>query len=260
MADTSWVDETDDEDTSEQGTPLPYEDPALTAELAEDDTPEWLGMRWREIPVEDQPEAWVWLRRWVDWFTEEYRIPDAMIPACWFQHSDTRAELYAAMCLEHKVWEAQAPTVAAVVYWQSQLPSLYDRLRTGSHAKCQNQGGHQDDKRSWVRAVDEDAWKRIMERRNASARFDRPSTGTRYVRAVLEDENGEKISHTKAIGLQSHSTDGDPDTTLKFSPSPGELDEVVQLHVDQGQRIAALSWQHSADKEKWTDVTEGEWR
>lgn len=156
MDSTGWLDEAEEEttetvegstgapadDESAEGTPLPYEDPELTAELAEDDTPEWLGVRWRDIPVEDQPEAWVWLRRWVDWFTEEHRLSDALVPQCWFQHSDTRAELYAAMCLEHKVWEAEAPTVAGVVYWQSQLPGIYERLRQCSHVGCANSGAH----------------------------------------------------------------------------------------------------------------------
>src|SRR5699024_1549411 len=49
-------------------TPLPeYLDPGVAEELAGEMVPVWFGTRWRDIPVEDQPDAWNGLRQWVDW-------------------------------------------------------------------------------------------------------------------------------------------------------------------------------------------------
>lgn len=255
MAETSWLAEDDESDDTQEGTPIPYEDPDLTAELTGEQPPEWLGLRWRDIAVEDQPEAWVWLRRWVDWFTEEYHLTAAVVPECWFQHSDTCAELYAAMCLEQKVWESEAPTVAPVMYWQSQLPSMFDRLKNASHKTCVSKGEHSGAKdREFVRKVDESAWQRVMSGRSVATRFDRPTEGTRFVRAVLEDENGTALGRTNSIGLEAHPPTGEPSGQIRFSPSPGELDELVHLSIEQGQRVALLNWEESRDQENWRQL------
>src|SRR5699024_9896639 len=66
----------DGDSDDQEGTPLPYLDPDIAAEWDEEDDelPEWFGVRWRDIDVEHQGEAWVWLRRWVEWFADTYRL------------------------------------------------------------------------------------------------------------------------------------------------------------------------------------------
>ena len=77
-----WV-EDDEPDWSETAplqdegpteTSLPYIDPEVAAELAQEGPPVWMGTRWREIEAEHQWQAWNHLRRWVDWFVAEYRL------------------------------------------------------------------------------------------------------------------------------------------------------------------------------------------
>lgn len=52
----------------------PFQDPRLAAQDATSGPPPWLGTRWRQMPPEQQREAWVGLRRWVDWFIHEYQL------------------------------------------------------------------------------------------------------------------------------------------------------------------------------------------
>lgn len=102
-------------------------DPDLEAALGEG-PPEWLGIRWRDIAAEDQSAAWTGLRQWVDWFIREYKINSAIIPACWYEHSDLVAELYAAMCAEYKIWEEGAPGLGAMTTWHPHVQALKGRL------------------------------------------------------------------------------------------------------------------------------------
>ena len=106
---TDWEGPAAADDDGQTGTPLPYVDPEVAAELAGEGPPVWMGTRWREIKAEHQWEAWNTLRRWVDWFVAEYRLVTSVVPPCWYKHSDLTAELYAAMCMEYKVWDEQAP-------------------------------------------------------------------------------------------------------------------------------------------------------
>src|SRR5699024_11597452 len=87
-------------EASASSTPLPeYLDPGIAEELAGEMVPVWFGTRWRDIPVEDQPYAWNGLRQWVDWLVKEYRLPTAVVPPCWYRHTDVVAEVYAALCM-----------------------------------------------------------------------------------------------------------------------------------------------------------------
>lgn len=93
---TDWEGSASADDDGQTGTPLPYVDPEVAAELAGEVPPVWMGTRWREIEAEHQWEAWNTLRRWVDWFVAEYRLVTSVVPRCWYKHSDLTAELYAA--------------------------------------------------------------------------------------------------------------------------------------------------------------------
>lgn len=257
MAATGWLnDEPTDSEDGQDETPKPYQDAEVTAQLAQEGLPHWFGVRWREIALEDQAQAWTWLRRWVDWFTVEYHVSEVTVPACWFQHTDTTAELYAAMCTEQKVWEAEAPTVMTVMNWQSQLPGIYQRLRDCSHNLCS--GGHRPiDRQQYLRSVDEDAWAEVVAGRQATTTFQRPGQGRRYVRAVLEDAEGETLGCSKPVGIDSRSSDAEPAAELAFTAAPGQEDEQLHLSIQRADRVAELRWEESTDQQQsWRSVEE----
>lgn len=251
-----WLDESEDQDDSTdetKETPLPYVDAGVAAEMEDQAVPEWMGRRWRDIAVEDQAEAWVTLRRWVDWFTNEYRLPASAVPECWFRHGEIRAELYAAMCFEQKVWDAEEPTLAPSIYWQAQLPDIRRRLIEMTTATTCKEGQHQD-KPAMVRAVDEALWTATISSRRDERKVPRPAEGTRYVRAKLEDIRGEVLATTKPVGVQSVSEDQTPVPELSFSVTRGDADEVAELRVSQGHGVAWVTWEESADQQNWKDL------
>lgn len=257
MAENGWVDDADEADDQAheetEGKPIPYEASDLTEELAGEQLPEWFGVRWRDIPVEDQAEAWVWLRRWVEWLVLEYRLPSEVVPPCWFLHADTTAELYAAMCLEHKVYESEAPSIAPTIYWQAQLPQIRDRLFHASHQPCQREHVPTNEAK-FLRPVDEQAWQETISARHVSTRFERPEKETRYLRAVIEDEDEETLTHTGSIGLRAHRTEDEPAAVLRFNQVPGEADEMLHLHVEKANAVAAIRWEQSTDNKTWTSL------
>lgn len=197
-------------------------------------------------------EPWVTLRRWVDWFTNEHRLPSSAVPQCWFQHTEITAELYAAMCFEQKVWDAEAPTVAPSMYWQAQLPEMRRRLSEMTTATTCREGAHKPVERRLVRTVDEDAWKATIRGRTDERTVTRPEEGKRFVRAVLKDRRGKVLTQSSAVGLQTHAQDQTPAAEIGFSVSPGDADEVVQLHVKQGHAVAKVQWEESSDQRTWT--------
>lgn len=258
MASTDWLadDEDEQQDQEPQGTPLPYVDAEISAELAEEGLPDWFGVRWRDIAIEDQPEAWVWLRRFVDWFTVEFCVERPTVPDCWFRHTDTTAELYAVMCLEQKVWESEAPTVATVIYWQSQLPGIYQRLKECSHKVC-GQKHEPVDPQLYLREIDEDAWSEVVGSRRVTERFERPAEGRRYLRAVLESEDGTDLGQSDPVGISAYAADTEPSAELRFSPSPGVLDEQLHIKVTDAEQVAGLRWEVSTDEQQtWTPADE----
>lgn len=261
-------DETGEDATAETGaaneteeTPLPYVDPDVAAEMDDQQVPEWMGRRWREIAVEDQAEAWVTLRRWVDWFTNEYRIPATAVPVCWFLHPEIRAELYAAMCFEQKVWDAEAPTLAPSIYWQAQLPDIRRRLIDMTTSTTCTEGAHVN-RRAMVRAVDEDLWTATISGRTDERKVSRPASGTRYVRAVLEDNRGTVLGTTEPLGVKSLTEDQTPVSELSFSVTRGDADEVAELRVRQGHAVSWVTWQESTDQQEWKDLDDegDEWQ
>lgn len=258
-------DETQDEPTGEttgasteaEETPLPYVDPGVAAEMEDQLAPEWMGRRWREIAVEDQAEAWVTLRRWVDWFTNEHRIPVSAVPECWFLHSEIRAELYAAMCFEQKVWEAEAPALGPSIYWQAQLPDIRRRLIDMTTLTTCEEGNHQD-KDAMVRTVDEDRWTATISARTDTRKVSRPAEGKRYVRALVQDSRGAALGTSNPVGVQSVTEDQTPVAELSFSVTRGDADEVAELRVTQGHAVAWVQWQESADQKEWKDLDDSD--
>ena len=118
---------------------VPFVDAGVEAELGEG-PPAWMGIRWRDIDATDRAEAWTVLRQWVDWFIREYQINARTIPACWFEHSDLLAELYAGMCAEYKIWEEGSPGLGAMTTWHPHVQALKGRLllMSDDHTCAQN--------------------------------------------------------------------------------------------------------------------------
>lgn len=100
-----------------------------------DEVPEWLGIRWRELPQESMPLVWRWLREWVDWLVEAHRIPNDEVPPCWYRHQDIVEELWAAANAEVQAWEATTPTMTPMTAWQFHLRMMRDRLN-GKAKEC----------------------------------------------------------------------------------------------------------------------------
>lgn len=180
-----------------------YQDPLLSG-MGGPEYPAWLGLRWREIPEELQQEAWVGLRRWVDWLIAEFKIPSAIIPNCWFRHSEIVAELHAAMNLEYKTWEEKAPTVNAMWMWLPQLQSMLEyRLRPmvkelGSCGK----GEHREPVVE-TRDYDEDLWEQTVFTRRSTATIDRPAVDEdpSFGRVRLITDEGELIGESDIFGV-----------------------------------------------------------
>src|SRR5699024_5332498 len=215
----------DGDGDDQEGTPLPYLDPDMAAGWDGEGgaPPEWLGVRWRDIDVEHQGEAWVWLRRWVEWFADTYRLRRATIPRCWFQHPGIVEELYAAMCLEHKVWESKEPNVAAVTMWHNNLPPLVERLKAMTQeAGCEDHtsSGHIEPE-PLAPEVDEDAWAATVGRRSVRTTIPRPQTGVRGVRAVVADEDGTELAYSQPVGIKARAEEEAPEAVTDWGARGG---------------------------------------
>lgn len=243
------------------GTPLPYLDEELVEELAAEGPPSWLGVRWREIPVEDQPTAWNGLRRWVDWCVEEYRLPTAVVPPCWYRHSDIVAELYAAMSMEYKVWEEQVPSLSPMMFWHTNLQQMIYRLReAGTNAGCANNGRHKEDttvdgRLPYKLIYDENDWNDHVNITVTRQQLDRPAQGTMYYRAGLVDRDGERIATSKPIGLKNQFQDESVGIHIQVTSTPNDKAELLALAKNLPESVQ-VTWESSADCKRWKDLTD----
>ena len=90
--------------------------------------------------------------------------------------------------------------------------------------------------------------------RTATSQFERPATGRRYVRAVLEDDEGTTVGRSKPVGIDARTSEAEPVAELAFTAAPGQEDEQLRLSVRQADRVAELRWEESADQESWQAV------
>lgn len=201
--------------------PSPFKDPRLAQAEAAGGPPSWLGTRWREIKPEDQREAWVYLRRWVDWFVNEYRLPEQVVPRCWYLHTELVQELYAAMCMEHKAWEEGAASLTPTMMWHPNVAAMKQRLReaVGDLGSC-NKGSHKEPERIEL-DYDENQWRRTAYGRRESTTVARPEPGDEpyLLRARMYDDEGTEV-HT-------------PEAVVGVMPVQGVEDPLVQLRRDQ---------------------------
>lgn len=247
---------TDPEQVYENTSPSPYVDPSLMGLMEETRYPEWLGMRWREIPVELQQEAWVGLRRWVDWLIAEFKINKAVIPPCWFRHSEIVAELHAAMNLEYKAWEEGAPTVNPMWMWLPQLQAMIARLRVfnGELGDCLK-GEHREPD-VVKRDYDEELWEQTVFTRTETRTLDRPETAgeATFVRLRVVDDNGEIVGESNLGGAGARrKAHGESVATLTGDGVPGGSDAVLTTTVKQVPEVVELVWEKADSQDgPWT--------
>lgn len=175
-----------------------------------------MGTRWREIPAEQQWDAWNGLRRWVDWLVKEYRLTNSDVPVCWYRHSDITAELYAAMCMEYKVWEEQAPNLGPMMMWHPNLAQMIMRLKQMTKdAGCTQNGAHKEpvaySERVGAHEVDydEDDWLAAASTIRTETTVERPMQGRSYVRAsVIDPSTGQVLGVSTPAGLRARTIPG----------------------------------------------------
>lgn len=239
-----------------QGPPrAPWSDPGVDEVMGAAGPPPWLGMRWREIPPEQQPEAWIGLRRWVDWLVAEFSLPKSIVPPCWYLHSGLVAELHAAMNMEYKVWEEGAPTPNPMMMWLSHLDAMRNRLRTAvaDLGTC-SQGTHQD--APAVRLdYDEEAWLETVRTRTFTRSVDRPPTTSSsfFVRAHVTGQVDDVSSPAGQVKQQ--------DVTAPLSVHLGRdnvggaEDMQLRARVTGGHDPVALVWETAREKDgQWSDL------
>lgn len=111
---------------------------------------------WRTLPDRDAPAAWRELRRWVEWFTYRYRMPESTVPACWWKHGHLVEELSAL----HTAHTAAFDTTDAgfgPIGWHERLAIAIPRLTRAYAGGCSD--GHRDvTPRSSINNIDERDW------------------------------------------------------------------------------------------------------
>ena len=237
------------------GTPLPFLDSEVAAELAEEPLPPWFGVRWREIEPEHQSAAWNGLRRWVDWFVAEYCFETAVVPPCWYLHSNITAELYAAMCMEHKVWDEQVPGVGPMMLWHAHVDMLTGRLRRMTEAAaCVNSGRHKEPEAFAGRAAfeldyDEDAWAQHAGTSREAETIQRPEQGVRYVRAAVMDAEGSVVATSNPVGMKAVQAG---EVTASLSVASAAVDEMeLKVAVTGDKQDVFVQWEESTDAVNW---------
>lgn len=256
---TDWEGPATGDDDGQTGTPLPYVDPEVAAELAGEGPPVWMGTRWREIEAEHQWEAWNTLRRWVDWFVAEYRLGTSVVPPCWYKHSDLTAELYAAMCMEYKVWEEQAPGLGPMMMWHPHVEMLTGRLRRMvDEAGCTKIGAHKEPEAygalpAYTLDYDENDWLRWASTEREEELVDRPEEGVRYVRAKIVDGDGAQVGVSNAVGLgPTKRVEEVVAEVAVTSATPGS--PRVAVTVASGRDDLGVEWEVSSDGAVWDSV------
>lgn len=254
--------ETDSDTTTQQqgqvpSTPLPeYMDSDIAAELAGEMAPTWLGVRWRDIPEADQPAAWNGLRAWVDWLVKEYRLPTTAVPPCWYKHTDIVAELYAAMCMEYKVWEEGEPNINPMMFWHTNLQQMVARLRDAvTSAGCVSGGAHKEPlavegHEPFELDYDESDWNQHVSVASSVERIDRPDDGVLFVRAGVVKGNGGSIVYSESVGIKHQPPVHSPTVDIRYFSTNSEY-SLVEARWEQPSHEDELIWETSTDGTNW---------
>lgn len=248
------------EDVAAASTPLPYLDPEVAEELLGEGPPTWFGVRWRDIPEADQADAWNALREWVDWLVREYKLPTSVVPPCWYKHSDITAELYAAMCMEHKVWEEQEPGLSPMMFWHPNLQQMIHRLREAvTTAGCVSAGQHKEPMAVGSRAFeldyDEADWQQHVNTATTTQQFERPERGVLYIRAGIVDPEGTMVTHSAPVGIKHAAPSDQPAVGIEYLSTNSKYN-VLQAAWQHYSNDYELIWESSLDGETW-EIYEG---
>ena len=245
-------------------TPLPeFLDSEVTDELAGEMAPVWLGTRWRDIPEADQLDAWNGLREWVDWLVKEYRLSGAIVPPCWYKHTDIVAELYAAMCMEYKVWEEGEPGLNPMMFWHPNLHQMIHRLRESVNiAGCYSAEEHREPfvvkgLAPFELDYNETDWSEHVNTATSAQRIARPEEGVRYVRAGVVDDNGEVVAHSNPVGIKHREAATQETIQLEYGATRTDYN-VLAASRKQFNDDHELFWEISRDGESWESITEDE--
>lgn len=239
------------------GTPLPeYLDEDIAAELADNMPPIWLGTRWREIPAVHQADAWNGLRRWIDWLIKEYWLTTSDIPPCWYKHSNVVAELYAAMCMEYKVWEEGEPGLGPVMFWHTNLQQIVMRLKAmNEDAGCVREGAHKEpiaygDGAPHELDYDEADWNQHVNTTVTRQKIARPDKDVIYYRAGLVDDEGERVATSSPIGLKNKTHGDEVAINVSVASTPTDVAELIARTQNVPETVE-LIWETSQDGRTW---------
>lgn len=243
--------------SSGTGGPNPFRDSRVAQAEAAGGPPAWLGTRWREIKPEDQREAWVYLRRWVDWLVNEYRLYESIVPRCWFRHTQLVEELYAAMCMEHKAWEEGAASLTPMMMWHPNLEAMKTRLATavGELGQC-GKGTHKAEERIELE-YDEELWRRTAYGRRESTTVARPPSDQEphLVRARIYDDEGTEIkTDEKIVGVMPIQGAEHPSVLLRRDRTTATAESKIELEAEAIPRAKEVIWEKAED---WSTDEQG---
>ena len=183
-----------------------------------------------------------------------------MVPACWFRHSDVTAELYAAMCMEYKVWEEQAPGLGPMMMWHPHVEMLQLRLRRMvEEAGCTKTGRHKEpeaygNRRAYELDYDEGDWLRWASTEREQESVERPQEGVRYVRARIVDELGEQVGVSNMVGLAAAARVEDVEAELVVVSSTPAAPR-LSVAVASGRDDLGVEWEGSEDGSSWDPLS-----
>lgn len=244
-------------DAEPAGTALPeYVEEEIAAELSGDIPPVWFGMRWRDIPVAHQTDAWHGLRRWVDWLVKEYRLTISDVPPCWYRHTNIVAELYAAMCMEYKVWEENEPGLGPTMFWHTNLQHIILRLKTMvDDAGCAREGTHKEpvaygDTPAHELTYDEDDWLHHVSTVRERITLDRPAQNVTYVRARIQTDNHDHIAESDPVGIKELNESEPPALSIGHVSTHGK-ETVLEVRWEHHNENHHLFWETSHDGRSW---------
>lgn len=246
--------------------------PSVEAEQEREGPPAHLGTRWREIEADQLRDAWIDLRRWVDWLVVEYRLKETVVPPCWYKHPDITAELYAARNMEYKVWEDGGPAVQPMMMWHTNLAQMKYRLREAvEQTGCAAKGYHvepvsqKQGLEPFEREYDESDWEthihtateRFSTRRpehpaNASA----DQTQVMGLRATIDPVPGGIGAVSDPVAVRSKAVAPGEVLQLRKSSLADPQEPEFQLRYTHTENIEEVVFEVSHDGQNWKAVDE----
>lgn len=251
---------------AQQAPRKPHMDQRLQQAEAVGVAPVWLGTRWRDIPAESQAEAWIGLRRWVDWLINEFRLQQSIVPACWYMHPNLVQELYAAMAMEQKAWEEAAASLTPMMMWHPNLNAMIMRLRemVSELGGC-GKGKHQTVEHL-ARDYDEDQWRRVVYGRRETATVQRPRAGEDgyLVRARILGPGGHQLGVSDSVVGISPIRGAEPATVeLRRDTTTATKESVIHLQAEAVAEAETVVWERAetftVDKATG-EIVEADWQ